>query len=64
MSRRRPALSWLGILEPPERPDQGLMNRQAEHGYGLLRRKWREGLAGEGANERIFDAGNNLPDPL
>jgi len=36
-------------LEPPERPDQG----QAELGYRLLRRHWRQGLASEGARELL-----------
>ncbi len=39
------------ILEPPERPDRGA--GQAELGYRLLRRHWRQGLAGEGARELI-----------
>jgi RimJ/RimL family protein N-acetyltransferase len=41
------------ILEPPERPDQGPVEGQAELGYRLLRRHWRKGLAGEGARELI-----------
>lgn len=41
------------ILEPPERPDQGLVAGQAELGYRLLRRHWRKGLASEGARELI-----------
>ncbi len=41
------------ILEPPERPDQGPVDGQAELGYRLLRRYWRQGLASEGARELI-----------
>jgi hypothetical protein len=39
------------ILEPPQRPDQGPVDGQAELGYRLLRRWWRRGLASEGARE-------------
>ncbi|MCO5972851.1 GNAT family N-acetyltransferase [Actinoallomurus soli] len=42
---------WL--LEPPERADQGPVEGQAELGYRLLRRHWRQGLASEGARELI-----------
>jgi RimJ/RimL family protein N-acetyltransferase len=41
------------ILEPPERPDQGPVAGQAELGYRLLRRHWRQGLAGEGTRELL-----------
>jgi RimJ/RimL family protein N-acetyltransferase len=41
------------ILEPPQRPDQGRVEGQAELGYRLLRRYWRQGLASEGARELI-----------
>ena len=41
------------ILEPPERPDQGPVDGQAELGYRLLRRYWRQGLASEGARELV-----------
>lgn len=41
------------ILEPPERPDQGPVEGQAELGYRLLRRHWRQGLASEGARELL-----------
>ncbi|MEN3362536.1 MAG: hypothetical protein V7637_6518 [Mycobacteriales bacterium] len=41
------------ILEPPERADQGPVAGQAELGYRLLRRYWRQGLASEGARELI-----------
>jgi RimJ/RimL family protein N-acetyltransferase len=41
------------ILEPPERPDQGPVAGQAELGYRLHRRHWRQGLAGEGARELL-----------
>lgn len=37
------------ILEPPARPDQGPVEGQAELGHRLLRRCWRQGLAGKGA---------------
>ncbi|WP_433362841.1 GNAT family N-acetyltransferase [Actinoplanes sp. CA-142083] len=41
------------ILEPPERADQGPVDGQAELGYRLLRRYWRQGLGGEGARELV-----------
>ena len=41
------------VLEPPGRPDQGPVAGQAELGYRLLRRHWRQGLAGEGARELL-----------
>lgn len=41
------------ILEPPSRPDQGPVEGQAELGYRLLRRYWRQGLASEGARELV-----------
>lgn len=41
------------ILEPPVRADQGPATGQAELGYRLLRRHWRQGLASEGARELI-----------
>jgi RimJ/RimL family protein N-acetyltransferase len=41
------------ILEPPVRPDQGPVAGQAELGYRLLRRYWRQGLASEGARELL-----------
>ena len=41
------------ILQPPEREDQGPVAGQAELGYRLLRRYWRNGLASEGARELI-----------
>jgi RimJ/RimL family protein N-acetyltransferase len=41
------------ILEPPSRPDQGPVEGQAELGYRLLRRYWRQGLASEGARELL-----------
>jgi len=37
------------ILEPPTRPDQGPVEGQAELGYRLQRRRWRQGLGSEGA---------------
>jgi RimJ/RimL family protein N-acetyltransferase len=64
VARRVPGLGfWAGfvggafvgwwILEPPERPDQGPVAGQAELGYRLLRRYWRQGLATEGARELL-----------
>jgi len=41
------------ILEPPQRADQGPIMGQAELGYRLLRRYWRQGLASEGARELL-----------
>ena len=41
------------ILEPPARADQGPVMGQAELGYRLLRRYWRQGLASEGARELL-----------
>ena len=41
------------ILEPPQRPDQGPVEGQAELGYRLLRQYWRQGLASEGARELL-----------
>ena len=40
-------------LAPPDRPDQGPVEGQAELGYRLLRRYWRQGLASEGARELL-----------
>jgi RimJ/RimL family protein N-acetyltransferase len=50
--RGREFVGWW-LLEPPERPDQGPVEGQAELGYRLLRRHWRKGLASEGARELI-----------
>jgi len=41
------------ILQPPERADQGPVEGQAELGYRLLRRYWRQGLASEGSRELL-----------
>jgi RimJ/RimL family protein N-acetyltransferase len=41
------------ILEPPLQTDQGPVEGQAELGYRLLRRYWRQGLASEGARELL-----------
>jgi RimJ/RimL family protein N-acetyltransferase len=41
------------ILQPPVRPDQGPVEGQAELGYRLLRRYWRQGLASEGSRELL-----------
>jgi RimJ/RimL family protein N-acetyltransferase len=43
----------LWMLPPPTRPDQGPVEGQAELGYRLLRRWWRQGLASEGAAELL-----------
>jgi RimJ/RimL family protein N-acetyltransferase len=40
-------------LKPPSRAGQGPEDGQAELGYRLLRRCWRQGLASEGARELI-----------
>ena len=45
---------WL--LGLPERPDQGPAQGQAELGYRLLPRWWRQGLATEGAGELVRHA--------
>ena len=42
---------WL--LEPPTRVDQGPIDGQAELGYRILSRHWRNGFASEGARELI-----------
>src|SRR5947208_14946477 len=42
---------WL--LEPPGWVDQKPIQGQAELGYRLLRRYWRQGLASEGARELL-----------
>lgn len=49
---------WL--LEPPTRADQGPVEGQAELGYRLLRRCWRQGLASEGARELLRHAFEDL----
>ncbi|GAB3156272.1 GNAT family N-acetyltransferase [Microbispora hainanensis] len=49
---------WL--LEPPERADQGPADGQAELGYRLLRRYWRQGLGSEGARELLRYAFEDL----
>ncbi|WP_327046863.1 GNAT family N-acetyltransferase [Microbispora sp. NBC_01189] len=48
------------ILEPPTRADQGPAEGQAELGYRLLRRHWRQGLASEGARELLRHAFEDL----
>lgn len=50
-----PAGSFVGwwTLQPPKRSDQGALHGQAELGYRLLRRFWRQGLAKEGAAELV-----------
>ena len=37
------------ILQPPNGPDQPKVQGEADLGYRLLRRWWRQGLASEGA---------------
>jgi len=49
---------WL--LLPPERPDQGPVDGQAELGYRILPRWWRKGLASEGARELLRYGFENL----
>ncbi|MEU7691436.1 GNAT family N-acetyltransferase [Microbispora hainanensis] len=49
---------WL--LEPPARADQGPADGQAELGYRLLRRYWRQGLGSEGARELLRYAFEDL----
>lgn len=41
------------ILQPPYGPDQPKIPGEAELGYRLLRRCWRQGLASEGARELL-----------
>ncbi len=41
------------ILQPPSGPDQPKIAREADLGYRLLRRQWRNGYASEGARELI-----------
>ena len=41
------------ILQPPSRADQGPPEGQAELGYRILRRYWRQGLASEGSRELL-----------
>ena len=63
-ARRVPGLGcWAGFvgadfvgwwsLAPPDRPDQGPVGGQAELGYRLLPRFWRQGLAKAGAAELL-----------
>ena len=62
--RRVPGLGfWVGfvdglfvgwwILEPPDHSANGHVDSQAELGYRLLPRYWRQGLASEGARELL-----------
>jgi len=48
------------ILQPPLRPDQGPVEGQAEIGYRLQRRRWRQGLGSEGARELLRHAFEDL----
>jgi RimJ/RimL family protein N-acetyltransferase len=41
------------MLQPPHGPDQRQVPGEADLGYRLLRRWWRQGLAGEGARELL-----------
>jgi len=41
------------ILQPPHGPDQPRVSGEADLGYRLLRRRWRQGLAGEGSRELL-----------
>ena len=48
------------ILVPPKRPDQGPIDGNAELGYRLRQRHWRQGLASEGARELMRHGFENL----
>jgi RimJ/RimL family protein N-acetyltransferase len=63
-ARKVPGLGyWVGfadgefigwwILQPPHGPDQPQVAGEADLGYRLLRRHWRQGYAGEGARELV-----------
>ncbi|MEA5361894.1 GNAT family N-acetyltransferase [Amycolatopsis sp., V23-08] len=41
------------ILRPPQGPDQPFVEGEAELGYRLLRRHWRQGYASEGSRELL-----------
>ncbi len=41
------------ILQPPHGPDQPRVAGEADLGYRLLRRRWRQGLASEGSRELL-----------
>jgi RimJ/RimL family protein N-acetyltransferase len=43
----------LWLLRPPHGPDQPPVPGEADLGYRLLRRCWRQGLASEGARELL-----------
>jgi RimJ/RimL family protein N-acetyltransferase len=43
----------LWILQPPHGPDQPKVSGEADLGYRLLRRWWRQGLASEGSRELL-----------
>jgi RimJ/RimL family protein N-acetyltransferase len=43
----------LWMLQPPHGPDQRQVPGEADLGYRLLRRWWRQGLASEGARELL-----------
>ena len=43
----------LWMLTPPHGPSQPQVPGEADLGYRLLRRHWRQGLAGEGARELV-----------
>ncbi|KXS13747.1 acyl-CoA N-acyltransferase [Gonapodya prolifera JEL478] len=47
------AFAGLWILKPPRRPDQGPVEGQAELGYRLPSRLWRQGVGSEGARELL-----------
>ncbi len=45
--------SAFGMLQPPHGPDQPDVPGEADLGYRLIRRFWRQGLASEGARELL-----------
>lgn len=71
ISQKAPGLGlWAGftagqfvgwwLLDPSTRPESAASEGEAELGYRLLRRFWRQGLASEGAQELIRHAFDDL----